>query len=69
VSEQLFAGMAAFSKLVWTFVELLLIDMHERTESYGDSIATNLGEHGPDANGTFELGPNDCARDKGALTE
>jgi glyoxylase-like metal-dependent hydrolase (beta-lactamase superfamily II) len=68
---ELFADMDALSKPKEDFVEFVLEDMPDRPANYEDIIATNLGENDPDPEEAFELelGPNNCAASKDAMTE
>jgi glyoxylase-like metal-dependent hydrolase (beta-lactamase superfamily II) len=53
------------------FVELVLADMPPRPANYEEIIAINLGQADADADEAFELelGPNNCAASREALTE
>jgi glyoxylase-like metal-dependent hydrolase (beta-lactamase superfamily II) len=62
--------MAALSMDRDEFVEFILSDMPPRPANYEDIIATNLGQRETDDREAFELelGPNNCAASKDALT-
>ncbi|MFC6952343.1 MBL fold metallo-hydrolase [Halorubellus litoreus] len=68
---ELFDEMSALSMDKEDFVDFVLSDMPSRPANYEDIIATNLGEQDPDADEAFELelGPNNCAASKDAMTE
>jgi hypothetical protein len=53
------------------FVELVLSDMPPRPSNYERIIATNLGQEEIDDGEAFELelGPNNCAASRDALTQ
>jgi glyoxylase-like metal-dependent hydrolase (beta-lactamase superfamily II) len=68
---ELVEGMAALSMDEEAFVELVLSDMPPRPSNYERIIATNLGQEEIDDGEAFELelGPNNCAASRDALTQ
>ncbi|MEF8840564.1 MAG: MBL fold metallo-hydrolase [Haloarculaceae archaeon] len=68
---ELVDGMDALSMDEEAFVELVLSDMPPRPSNYEDIIGINLGQEEADDGEAFELelGPNNCAASRDALTE
>jgi glyoxylase-like metal-dependent hydrolase (beta-lactamase superfamily II) len=67
---ELEASMDALSMDRDEFVEFVLSDMPPRPANYEDIIATNLGQQEADDDEAFELelGPNNCAASREAMT-
>jgi glyoxylase-like metal-dependent hydrolase (beta-lactamase superfamily II) len=67
---ELAASMDALSMDRDEFVEFVLSDMPPRPANYEDIIATNLGQQTADDDEAFELelGPNNCAASREAMT-